>query len=980
MKRMLILYIFTLTTVIANMTHYASFDTSGESCVRLSSDRSKLVTFSKNRVDVWDAKNLELLSTIKSNRSARGCKLSLDDKYFFIYSHETIFMYNLSTATLEKKFQAPKRTLIFTMSISEDGKYINTVEVRHIDGSYGNKTIYRYNIDNKKVKKMFDIKKRSASYFLEKDLMYVYDGVQKKAYTYDILTKKRTAAKYEDYNKNRLSTSRSGVCTKENPVLNRCVLDGDILYQIRKGLTRTDFKDTSSKEPTLSYIKSKPLRELNSFELAVKGSTVIQKSFNIYSSWDIKNGRLNWVNDLKLNMSVEDGYSTTKGIAYFNKKDHVLITPPFGGVYGEPGKRHGGIMDFDLKDGSFTNLDVAYTGPIALSKDDKLLAIRNHDKQVYFYKTQDYSLLTKSEVKKYKKQIAECNEILDKKYKLRDIFSSRKRYYEIEDKKYNYTIHKDGTAVKSEIYSGKVVAKKKLGERRARLSMILDGKVLLTENRKYFTLYRSKDFKELAKFYSFKNDEWLVLTPEGYFNASSQNIMGNLLELLNKPESMKVKNKLLQKYFRPDIVSALLQEKSIKKLQNQKNTYKLLVRSFDDSASMKNIYAGILKSRNYRELYKLRKYQSPEIMKLAQEMIKKARSKKEYKISYDLLSQYEFKLQEEFIKDRVSKLETSSYEIAGLIRSICKNRDENAKIYIKKLEKDPKVTTEMELNIARYLQAKDFANNEQFLWKIWKEQGYVSAHALKYLRLLDSVKAEKYLKVSKKAQDKNSIERIEFLYAEKLKTKKAVGFYEMRNLFKKLIDGNISSSSISKISMKEVESFYKKDDLAPRNVDTYIRYIFKYGSAQEKEKTAKYMRKAIESYATPSSRWSKFDFGKIIQNYDKYDHEYVVKTLIKYSNPKYKEMHYHVFSTMRSIQDEAFVPILLEHLDIDKRIMNSDVLGALLRYDEDVIMLTVQELNKVKKCSDIRSVERINSEIESKVSRENFKLYRCGNE
>ena len=83
-----------------------------------------------------------------------------------------------------------------------------------------------------------------------------------------------------------------------------------------------------------------------------------------------------------------------------------------------------------------------------------------------------------------------------------------------------------------------------------------------------FDLYRNKDKKLLAAFSLFENDEWLVMTPEGYFNASSSKVAVNILKEKHTKVTITTINQLIEKWYRPDIVEALLSDKPIEALKN----------------------------------------------------------------------------------------------------------------------------------------------------------------------------------------------------------------------------------------------------------------------------------------------------------------------------------------------------------------------------------------------------------------------------
>lgn len=67
--------------------------------------------------------------------------------------------------------------------------------------------------------------------------------------------------------------------------------------------------------------------------------------------------------------------------------------------------------------------------------------------------------------------------------------------------------------------------------------------------------------KELVKLYSFTNGEWIAITPEGYFNASANG--AKYLNVLTGPMSVTTVDAYYETFFRPDIVKAALEGKTI---------------------------------------------------------------------------------------------------------------------------------------------------------------------------------------------------------------------------------------------------------------------------------------------------------------------------------------------------------------------------------------------------------------------------------
>jgi tetratricopeptide (TPR) repeat protein len=92
----------------------------------------------------------------------------------------------------------------------------------------------------------------------------------------------------------------------------------------------------------------------------------------------------------------------------------------------------------------------------------------------------------------------------------------------------------------------------------------LIAKIIPYQRKRIITLIRKSDNKELAKFFIFKDSEWIILTPEGYYDASPNADKYLSVRVGEKVYNMENFRKI---FLRPEIVKAALEGKSISELK-----------------------------------------------------------------------------------------------------------------------------------------------------------------------------------------------------------------------------------------------------------------------------------------------------------------------------------------------------------------------------------------------------------------------------
>jgi tetratricopeptide (TPR) repeat protein len=92
----------------------------------------------------------------------------------------------------------------------------------------------------------------------------------------------------------------------------------------------------------------------------------------------------------------------------------------------------------------------------------------------------------------------------------------------------------------------------------------LTAKIIPYQGKQIISLVRTSDNKELAKLFIFKNREWIILTPAGYYNASD--FAGKYLNVRIGDKVYKMED-YEKVFYRPEIVEASLEGKSISELK-----------------------------------------------------------------------------------------------------------------------------------------------------------------------------------------------------------------------------------------------------------------------------------------------------------------------------------------------------------------------------------------------------------------------------
>jgi len=500
-----------------------------------------------------------------------------------------------------------------------------------------------------------------------------------------------------------------------------------------------------------------------------------------------------------------------------------------------------------------------------------------------------------------------------------------------------------------------------------------------------FDLYRKSDRKLLAAFTLFENDEWLVMTPEGYFNASSVKVTVNILKEKQEEITIDAIDQLKKKWYRPDIVEAILSNRDIESLKKKTYPDTLPDKKEKNNLFQRSIFTQVAMNREYELLKKLYKSKNRADIPYIHEGIQKADSAEALKAYYRLLSHYRFRYSKKFIESRISTLGKHPQEQLYLVQYLYHKRDRKKKLhYLSKIIQENNLKDETQAYLVKKMKAEKFELYEKMLWDTAERLHVLPEKVHTFLKQKDPKRAEKAFNTYQKYLERKAKETIRQSYTRLLKTEQ---FTKERNhldqeiyrAFKQLNDLNISSDIFieKKIASARLDSFLKDTTFKTYSFDAYLHFLMRQSSDIGK----KILHTKIEIYTLTyyqkkgKNSYSLFD---LLNTYADYRPEFVINTLIDLALHAPKVTQRHILYSMRHMKDPRFVPALLSKLDFKDSMTSDYALQTLLQYDEEVIKKTITEINKLDDCSKILYPDITNSVIAKKVSKEIFARYKCG--
>jgi len=905
-------------------------------CLNVTSDGKTVITRTYNWIDLWRASDLEHIRRIDNVNKGYGCDLSKDDRYYLVQDMKRVYLYDLQSKKHIKNFDIPDKRhndSLMSASFSSDGKYINSFEHTQTKPGYSRPVLYRFNIQTTQRKEVKSFVKRSASSKLSRDKLYTYDQIQKKIFIYDIKNGKETEG---DENDIKLWQDLRGWwdCSKTSPKTKICAVRGDIKYSLASGdLTRTELNTSSSATPKITYMHQRPLRDQYFYESKLKMPYLITKTTQQYFGWNLLKGEQIWSVRQKLTVSAEFDAVPSSGMYFFKDQNRAIIITGFTD----------NILDFNTKTGLFSYLPkdkniVAYNN-ISLSQDNKVLSLTaTQQKKPYPLKT---------------------------------------HYFEVDTwKKLPNYDPSDFKVARSEHPT----------------------RYIASYNNTNFILFRKKDNAKLATFHHFVNGEWLVMTPQGYFNASSWNVAVNILKMQHKKVNIETVNQLVKKCYRPDIVEALLSEQNIEELKQKNNTFTIPLKPKDNNQFKNSLLKQITTQQRYDLLKFFKRNRSRKDMALFFEGIETAKTSEAYSAYYSILSNYPFKRTKKFIESRIAELQNHPLEMTALLtylytKTRMNKRHKKVRIqYALQIINENNLSDDALLLVAKKMPYKDREMHLDLFWKSLEKLHYLREDVLELLTKQDPKRAKKAMKTYrtfKIAEARiNILKTYEALsQTEQFTKERGTLNTEMKEAFQTLNDLNVSVdlSSEKKIAMKRLQAYLDASKSAPSTPKVYIDFLMKYASDTKK----KILHTKIEiftlQYMTDKNKKS-YPIMNVFKAYLPYHPDFAIESMITLSKSPQRAVRSSVLYNMDGnhiigigVKSKKFVPILLKNLASDDAMLRDNALSSLLQYDDSVISQTITELNKLDNCSKIRYLDLRNSVIAKKVSKEEFKRYKCGN-
>jgi hypothetical protein len=234
----------------------------------------------------------------------------------------------------------------------------------------------------------------------------------------------------------------------------------------------------------------------------------------------------------------------------------------------------------------------------------------------------------------------------------------------------------------------------------------------------------SKTLKPLMtfNFMSFEEGEWIFVTGEGYFNASSKRVLANLYITNDQVNRRDLTEEEIRKYYRPDIVSAILQSKPINKLIKKKTKITLPEKAVYENKYYISLREMYVKDHDPYGLGTLAIQKNPEDLKLIMNAILETRDTNAMEDLYFGLSQYDQNLTYPFMMKRLEQ-NISEEEVIEILSRI-KNHEEWKKIVLER-QKTWVLGEKTKKDIVRTLKSDDFPLFESMLWEIMEKEKWI---------------------------------------------------------------------------------------------------------------------------------------------------------------------------------------------------------------------------------------------------------------
>jgi len=716
-------------------------------------------------------------------------------------------------------------------------------------------------------------------------------------------------------------------CNAKVPKTKICHIDKGFKYSLAKGdLIRSELNTSKTGEAKITFMQRKPLRKTYFYETGLKWPYLINKSTQKYYGWDISKGVQIWSIRKKMTVIAEFDAVPDKGMEFFTHQDRAIIIAGFEGE----------VLDINISSGLFRYIpkykNKGSYNNIQLNQDNNILLLW-------------------------------CANQMPSLSEYKFTFDTKSRRLSPK--------HPKG-AFKPNISSASA-----------------DGNRYVIEKNSYFELYRKSDNIKLATFSLFEKGEWSVTTPQGYFNASSYNVLVNILKKKREKTTLSNMQAYAKKWYRPDIVEAILSEKEFTTLKNRPSHSILPLKALNNNMFKESLKQMITLDKRLDLLRLLKENKNKDDIPFLQHGIETATDKKTYEAYYKTLTYYYFHKRtfKTFIESRIKTLNAYPLEQAPLLRYIySKHGPRTKKAYILQIVNDTTLTNEAKMVISRRCKANSFSTLEPLLWEVWEKQFFVSKKAKSYLEKKDTRRAKTALKKAEHYHEKETLQTIPKLY-EKIKSEQkftkehGIAQRELVGAYKKLNEMNSTAelSQVREIAMANLDAFFKKTDLNPYSPEPYLHFIMKYGNDITKKILHTKIEIYILSFYDKNKKHNTYALNTLLKAYFSYQPGFVLETMITLSKSSIREVRSGMAYHMRNFKDPKFVQPLLNLLDFKDEMVSNYALSTILSYDTPVIKKVIKKLNAITTCSKIHALDTINSRIAKKVDKETYAKYRCGN-
>ena len=934
-------FILTITLSAKNQTtHIAKLNLNTHAgamqsiCLLLTSDKQKVITRSDKNIDIWSAKDLEHLGRIKNVKHGWGCDLHHNDRYFLVHDLRGIALYDLQTLKHVKNFKKPDKKhgdSLMSASFSNDGKTINTYENIVVEPRLRKPFLFHYNIASGKRERIKAFPVQMNSNKLHKDTLYISDMHKNDSVTVYNIE----TDKQRKGNKKDMQIYNSlrgwWDCRDNMSQTKICQINNGIKYSLASG----------------DLVRS----ELNvTTKIEPKITFMQRKPLRKVYFYETE---FKWPYLINKSTQQYYGWDISKGKQIWSIRRKVTVSAEFdsvpsSGMYFLKDQDRAiiitgftdNILDFNIRTGLFHYLpkyeDIVAYHSISLSEDNKVLSlIATKQKKPYPLKTHYFEVDTWKKLSNYDPS---------------DFKAASTEHLT------HYTASYNSTS---------------------------------------FILLRRKNNARLATFHNLVNGEWFVMTSQGYFNASSFNVLVNILKEKHQETTMSNMQAFAKKWYRPDIVEAILTEKDFSTLENKPSNFSLPLKALDNNTFKESLKEMISKDKRLEMLKLFKRNSSREDIPFLFKGIENAKDQKTYNAYYESLTYYPFHVRKlkvkikPFIKSRIETLNEHPLEQAPLLNYIYKKRRhdlENRKVYILDIFNKTKLTDKAKLVIAKHCKSKTFETLEPLLWDVWEKQFYVSKGVKAYLTKADPKRTKKAENTADKQHEKNALASIPKTYEKLFKTKEYTKERntvqrELAQLYDTMNDLN-STTNLSiqkKIAMANLDALFKQTEFNPYTVTPYLKFMMKYGSEIEKKILHTKIEIYILSFYKETRKHNTFPLNDLLKDYFIYRPEFVLKSMIKLTKSPVRRVRSDMASNMSHLKDPQFVPYLLKLLDFKDQMVSNSALNTLLRYDSNVTRQVILKLNELKECSKITYLDISNSAIARKVDKATYATYRCGN-